>query len=140
MATWDRLSTPPHPLPGHNDGQIRYLPTTSLAGGNKGSFTRTVNITVFMSGTFDLFDVVCQQLHIATLNLFLSGTNVTGSRLLSYRKNTWLRMMCCLQIIWWENRKFQWGHGVLPFCVGRTWFKLAVTSSNQFLPVVVHDK
>ena len=77
----------PTPPPGHNDGQIRHLPTTSLAGGNKGSFTRTVNITVFMSGTFDLFDVVCKQLHIATLNLFLSGTNVTGLRLLSYQKN-----------------------------------------------------
>ena len=32
------------------------------------------------------------------------------------------------------------GCGVLPFDIGRTWFKLAVTSSNQFLPVVVHDK
>ena len=32
------------------------------------------------------------------------------------------------------------GHGVLPFRIGRTWFKLAVTSSNQFLPVVLHDK
>ena len=32
---------------------------------------------------------------------------VTGSRLLSYRKNTWLRTVCCLQIIWWENKKFQ---------------------------------
>ena len=27
------------------------------------------------------------------------------------------------------------GHGVLPFGMGRTWFKLAVTSSNWFLPV-----
>ena len=32
------------------------------------------------------------------------------------------------------------GRGVLPFCMGRMWFKLAVTSSNQFLPVVAHDK
>ena len=32
------------------------------------------------------------------------------------------------------------GRGVLPFSIGRTWFKLAVTSSNQFLPVVAHDK
>ena len=32
-------------------------------------------------------------------------SNVMGLRLLSYRKNTWLRMMCCLQIIWWENRR-----------------------------------
>ena len=22
-------------------------------------------------------------------------------------ENTWLRMIYCLQIIWWENRKFQ---------------------------------
>ena len=32
------------------------------------------------------------------------------------------------------------GHGVLPFHVERMWFKLAVTSSNQFLPVVAYDK
>ena len=29
---------------------------------------------------------------------------------------------------------------MLPFHIGRTWFKLAVTSSNWFLPIVVHDK
>ena len=28
---------------------------------------------------------------------------------------------------------------MLPFRIGRTSFKLAVTSSNQFLPVVAHD-
>ena len=28
---------------------------------------------------------------------------------------------------------------MLLFHVGRTWFRLAVTSSNWFLPVVVHD-
>ena len=33
---------------------------------------------------------------------------VTGSRLLSYWKNMWLRTMCCLQIIWQENRKSPW--------------------------------
>ena len=32
------------------------------------------------------------------------------------------------------------GHEVLSFRVERTWFKLAVTSSNWFLPVVMHDK
>ena len=32
------------------------------------------------------------------------------------------------------------GHGVLSLCIERTWFKLAVTSSNWFLPVVVHEK
>ena len=36
-----------------------------------------------------------------------ADVNVTGSRLLSYRKNTWLRTMCCLQIIGQENKKFQ---------------------------------
>ena len=55
---------------------------------------------------------------------------------LLYLKNTWLRTMYCLQIIWWESRGFQWR----SFHVERTWFKLAVTSSNQFLPVVAHDK
>ena len=35
---------------------------------------------------------------------------------------------------------FSGGGRVLPFSVGRTWFKLAVASSNQFLPVVAHDK
>ena len=34
---------------------------------------------------------------------------------------------------------FGGGCGVLPFHIGRTSFKLAVTSSNQFLLVVVHD-
>ena len=32
------------------------------------------------------------------------------------------------------------GCGVLPFRIARTSFKLAVTSSNQFLPVVAHVK
>ena len=43
------------------------------------------------------------------------GVNVTGSRLLLYWKNTWLRMMYCLQIIWWENRGFWqrlWGAAI----------------------------
>ena len=40
-------------------------------------------------------------------NVILGNGNVMGSRLLSYRKNMWLRTMCCLQISWQENRKFQ---------------------------------
>ena len=32
------------------------------------------------------------------------------------------------------------GHGLLLFCVGRLWFKLAMTRSNHFLPLVAHDK
>ena len=45
-------------------------------------FTRTVNVTVFMSGNFDLFDVVCKQNHRSVLNLFLNGTingNIDGT-------------------------------------------------------------
>ena len=32
------------------------------------------------------------------------------------------------------------GYGVLPFHIARKWFKLAMTGSNWFLPVVAHDK
>ena len=38
-----------------------------LSGERKGSFTLTVNGTVFVSGTFDLFNVVCKlhdKLHL----------------------------------------------------------------------------
>ena len=44
----------------------------------------------------------------ACFHCTLNHIIVTGSRLLLYRKNMWLRMIYCLQIIWWENRKFQW--------------------------------
>ena len=40
---------------------------------SKGSFTRTVNITTFVSGVFDLFDDVCKQHHMIALNPFLNG-------------------------------------------------------------------
>ena len=40
----------------------------------KGSFTRIANVTVFVSGTFDLFNVVCKQHHRAALIPFLDGT------------------------------------------------------------------
>ena len=46
----------------------------------------------------------------------------------------------CLQLSGREMGNSRRGHGVLPFHVERMWFKLAVTSSNWFLPVVVHDK
>ena len=32
------------------------------------------------------------------------------------------------------------GCGVLPFHMGRTWFRLAVTGSIWFLPAIAHDK
>ena len=36
----------------------------------KGVFTRTVNVTVFVSGTFDLSNVRCKEFHRNTLNPF----------------------------------------------------------------------
>ena len=33
---------------------------------------------------------------------YCNGFEITSA------SNTWLRMIYCLQIIWWENRKFQW--------------------------------
>ena len=41
---------------------------------HKGSFTRTVNATNFVSGTFDLFDTKCKQHHRTALTPFLKGT------------------------------------------------------------------
>ena len=37
---------------------------------SKGSFTNTINVTVFVSGTFDLFDVMYKQHHMIVLNPF----------------------------------------------------------------------
>ena len=42
--------------------------------------------------------------------------DVMGLRLLLYWKNMWVRMMCCLQIIWRENRESQqrsWSAAIL---------------------------
>ena len=40
---------------------------------SKGSFTRTVNITLFVSDTFNLFDGMCKWHHKTVLNPFLNG-------------------------------------------------------------------
>ena len=40
----------------------------------KGSFTGTVNVTVSVSGVFDLFDVMCKQYHMIALYPFLIST------------------------------------------------------------------
>ena len=45
-----------------------------LCAGYKLRLPRTVNITVFMSGTFDLFNIMCKQYHWTALNAFLNGT------------------------------------------------------------------
>ena len=38
------------------------------------SFSRTVSVTIFVSGTFDLSDVTYKQRHWTVLNPFLNGT------------------------------------------------------------------
>ena len=43
---------------------------------SKGSFTRTVNVNAFVSDTFDLFNVMCEQHHRTVLNPFLNGTKI----------------------------------------------------------------
>ena len=43
-------------------------------GGLQAMFTRTINVTIFMSGTFDLFDVMYKQHNKSVLNPFLNGT------------------------------------------------------------------
>ena len=48
----------------------------------KGLFARTANATVFMSGTFDLFDITSQMrlhwIHETALNPFLNRTKNGG--------------------------------------------------------------
>ena len=41
---------------------------------DEGSFTRDVNVIVFVSGTFDLFSVVCKQHYRTALNPLSNGT------------------------------------------------------------------
>ena len=59
----------------------------------------------------------CPKLHLwVVIKCAVVQINVMASRVLSYWKNTWLRMMCCLQIIWRENRKSQqrlWSAAIL---------------------------
>ena len=40
-----------------------------------GAFTRSVFQTVFVSGTFDIYNVMCKQHPGNTLNPFLNGLN-----------------------------------------------------------------
>ena len=76
-----------------------------------------------------------KHLYSATIGIF-----VMGSRLCPHQKNTWLRMIYCYKSFGGKIGNSSRGCGVLPFHIGRTWFKVAVTSSNQFLPVVAYDK
>ena len=43
---------------------------------HNGLFTCTVNVTVFVSGTSDLFNVTCKRCHRTVLNPFFNGTNM----------------------------------------------------------------
>ena len=47
------------------------------------------------------------MINVESTSLLIGPFSVTGSRLLSYWKNMWLRTMYCSQIIWQENKKFQ---------------------------------
>ena len=40
----------------------------------EGSFTHTINVTVLVSSTFDLFDVMCKQHNRTALNPFFNDT------------------------------------------------------------------
>ena len=40
----------------------------------RGSFTCTINVTIFVRGTFDLFNVMCKQHNRNMLNPFLNHT------------------------------------------------------------------
>ena len=39
-----------------------------------GTCKRALNVTIFVSGTFDIFDVTCKRAHRTALNPFLNGT------------------------------------------------------------------
>ena len=60
---------------------------------SKTSFTHTVNVAVFMSGTFDLFNVMCKQHHTTALNPFLNGTkngDINGTCKWTFINGTWI--------------------------------------------------
>ena len=50
-------------------------PSPAIEISRKASFTCTVNVAVFVSGTFDLFDVMCKRQHWTALNPFLPPEN-----------------------------------------------------------------
>ena len=55
-------------------GKVREFCQSGKVGTMKASFTRTVNATVFVSGIFDLLNVMCKQHHRSALNPFLNCT------------------------------------------------------------------
>ena len=75
--------------------------------------------------------------HVVRLILSLGYRNVTGS--FCKQHIVLNHMFFRYKSSGGKIRGFSGGHGVLPFRIGRTSFKLAVTSSNRFLPVVAHD-
>ena len=70
-----RCSTKQEPEESQNSNIYRPVSeiiTTELQ--YKGLFTRTINVTVFVSGIHDLFDISCKQHHWTALNPFLNST------------------------------------------------------------------
>ena len=45
--------------------------------GSLNSFSRTVNIVLFVSGILDRFDIMCKQHHMIIPNPFLDGTKIS---------------------------------------------------------------
>ena len=63
---------------------------SDVEGTCKLAFTRTVNLTIFVSGSFNLLDVICKQHHRTALNPFLNDIengDVDGTCKRSHRVN-----------------------------------------------------
>ena len=87
----------------------QYLPATSLAGGKFCFFEPVTFVLKLDLDMVKMYWKAKTSLYIVLINKNkgFQWNYVKGLRLLLYRKNTWLRTMCCLQIIWRENRKSQ---------------------------------
>ena len=51
-------------------------PSPHILNDSKGLFTCTVNVIIFVSGTFDRFNAMCEQHHRTALNSFINGTKL----------------------------------------------------------------
>ena len=129
----------------HTERRLRCIPLQYIVTLGKGVLiAKCHNVTMYSNGSNRGFQS-CKQMSSWCredgAGLGIRYYDVTGSRLLSFQKNMWLKMIYIVYKSYGrEIGNSSGGHGVLPFHLGKTWFKLAVTSSNWFLPVVAHDK
>ena len=94
---------------GKESGNLGQLAGQSLTIHNLFLQSLTISRSIF-DNLWKRFKDLCQLSKI-DLSIFkdcLILLIYEGLRLLPHWKNMWLRMIYCLQIIWWENRKFQW--------------------------------